>query len=275
MWRAIFLILISPVFFLPAFGQDTQISNVTENILRARTKQIHQFIRRFNSEEGPDGQKYFTDHPKYRDEEQRLKYLPYLFDKQTDNFSDSLKNAFITDVVADSTPQYIDFHDKKWFAETKAHFSYKNTPANVTFFLNLVQSKKGYKWIFQAAYNEKFAKIFNSNKTKKDTFIHPMSHEVDFMNFKNIFADKANIESYTYDSYHPDFLTLFFYQLKKGNFTFKYVKNVTFHFFQVKNWYFEVSNIQRKGKNAGWLITNLIKIPEKNKVRLKQTIQYR
>jgi hypothetical protein len=73
------------------------------------------------------------------------------------------------------------------------------------------------------------------------------------------------VELYASREYHPDFLTLFIYEIKSGNLTFKNVKNTKFHFFQVPGWYFELVNFNRKTYNSGWLIANLLKItkPEK------------
>ena len=41
---------------------------------------------------------------------------------------------------------------------------------------------------------------------------------------------------------------------------FKTVEEVKFHFFQVKGWYFEISEFNRSGYNTGWLISNLVKL---------------
>ena len=60
-------------------------------------------------------------------------------------------------------------------------------------------------------------------------------------------------------------VTLFFYEIKRGNLVFEQVDTVKFHVFQIKDWYFEVSWFNRSGSNAGWLISNLIYITEKDK----------
>ena len=85
------------------------------------------------------------------------------------------------------------------------------------------------------------------------------------MNIYKIFKEPEIIEYYASRSFEPDYLTLFFYEIKRGTLVFQNVDSVKFHVFQIKDWYFEVSWFNRSGNNAGWLISNLIYLPEKDK----------
>ena len=58
---------------------------------------------------------------------------------------------------------------------------------------------------------------------------------------------------------------MFFYEVKNGRLKFKNVNSLKYHVFQIRNWYFEVSWIDRKGNNSGWLVTNLMKMSESEK----------
>ena len=40
------------------------------------------------------------------------------------------------------------------------------------------------------------------------------------------------------------------------------------HVLQIKDWYFEVSWFNRSGLNSGWLMSNVIYMPEKEKTNL-------
>ncbi|MDD5696022.1 MAG: hypothetical protein PHD61_12055, partial [Bacteroidales bacterium] len=53
-----------------------------EAILMAQTKQVNQFLRRFNCEENPDGQRFYPGDPLYMDPILRSKYLSILFDNE-------------------------------------------------------------------------------------------------------------------------------------------------------------------------------------------------
>jgi hypothetical protein len=70
-------------------------------------------------------------------------------------------------------------------------------------------------------------------------------------------------------------LSIFLYEIKKGNIQFKSVRNVKFHFFQINDWYFEISEFNRRGHNKGWLISNLVKVPEDQKILLKEYIYFK
>jgi hypothetical protein len=81
------------------------------------------------------------------------------------------------------------------------------------------------------------------------------------------------IEYYASKAFQPDYLSLFFYEVKKGTLKFKSVDNLKFHIFQINNWYFEVSWFNRSGKNTGWLISNLMYVTEKEKEHLLKFYQ--
>jgi hypothetical protein len=55
---------------------------------------------------------------------------------------------------------------------------------------------------------------------------------------------------------------------------FETIENVSFHFFQLNDWYFQLKEFNRPGYNTGWLISNLSKIPEDQKGMLLKYIYY-
>jgi hypothetical protein len=95
-----------------------------------------------------------------------------------------------------------------------------------------------------------------------------MSHELDFMNIYKAFQDPEVIEYYATKEFQPNYLTLFFYEIKQGNLVFQHVDSVKFHVLQIKDWYFEVSWFDRTGLNSGWLMSNVIYMPEKEKTNI-------
>jgi hypothetical protein len=92
-----------------------------------------------------------------------------------------------------------------------------------------------------------------------------MSHELDFMNLHKAFKETENLDFYLERDYVPDMTALFVMEMKNGNLNFVSVNNVKFHVFQVQNWYFEVSYFNRNEVNSGWLISNLLRVNEKEK----------
>jgi len=240
-------------------------TNEDESHLYASTKQVNQFIRRFNAEEDLYGKKLYPKDKKYRNLQLRKKYLNNLFDELNYNIANNLKLEFKKDVCSSSKPKYFDFYGNNWFAEISAKFLYNGRNENIILYLKLEKETGGYKWSFTNAYFPSLEKEFKTYPPKTNKFIHPMSHELEFMNMMKIFKNNKQIEHYAQNNYKPDYLSLFFLEIKRGKLKFVNVNNVKFHVFQIENWYFEIQNFNRKGDNNGWLISNLIKIHEKDK----------
>ncbi len=247
-------------------------TNEDESHLYASTKQINQFIRRFNAEEDLYGKKLYPEDKNYRNLQLRKKYLNNIFDNNNYDIQLALKSEFKKDVLKKSNEKYFNFYGKKWFAEISTKFLYKGRTENIILYLQLEKETGGYKWSFISAYFPSLEKEFKTNKPTVTKFIHPMSHELEFMNMEKIFKNNKQIEHYGHNNYKPDYLSLFFLEVKRGKLKFVNVDNVKFHVFQIENWYFEIKNFNRKGDNTGWLISNLIKIPEKDKKMLIKLI---
>lgn len=243
-----------------------------EKFLFAETKQVNQFLRRFNAEENEGGVKLLENDKKYRSTALRKEFLPVIFDNNTSAYPDELKKEFVKDVLDSDDPQYLSFHDQGWFAEVTALVKYKGKDATATIFMKVEKENLGVKWVFDKVYFEPFVKVFDIDTAYSSIFLHPMSHEIDFMNLQKAFENKDKVEEYTYKHYQPDYLSLFLYEIKQSNIQFKNVKDIKFHFFQVKDWYFEISEFNRSGYNKGWLISNLVKVPEDQKEILKNYI---
>ena len=115
-----------------------------------------------------------------------------------------------------------------------------------------------------------FEPYFKRDTTQVGKFLHPLSHELDFMNLRKAFNNKDSVSQFTVKRFVPDHLSVFLYEVKKGNLKFKSVEEMKFHFFQINGWYFELSEFNRPGYNTGWLISNLVKVnneAEKNLLR--------
>lgn len=252
-----------------AFGQTVGSFQMDETELYAMTKQMGQFMRRFNYEEDQFGEKLNPKDPRYRNNELRRQSLPILFDQQKYGTQTELQQYFIEDVTkGDST--FMTFLGGRWYSEVSATFKYKGKPVNVILFLAVEKEGLGSKWVLTNVYFSEFNKMFPTGEMaeKEKYFLHPMSHELDFMNIYKAFKNAEVIEYYASKEYQPDYLTLFFYEIKQGNLVFQHVDGVKFHVLQIKDWYFEVSWFNRSGLNSGWLMSNVIYMPEKEKINL-------
>lgn len=245
-----------------------------ESKLYAETKQVNQFFRRFNNEEGADGIRYNRRSKEYRNPDTRLKYLNILFDLENESLKQETKDDFLAVVTNDSLPKFLDFHANGWFAEVKTKFLYRGQPKHITFYLELEQENLGYKWVLTNVFFDEYSKILEENDAGSEKFLHPLSHELDFMNFIRVFDDKKYIEDYTSNGFAPDYLSIFIYEFKQGFYEYQTVMDLKFHFFQVPGWYFELEQFNRAGYNTGWLISRLTPITDQEKAVLMKYIYH-
>ena len=267
--RNIFILALTIAIVWPVAGQTIGDFKMDETELYAMTKQMGQFMRRFNYEEDQFGEKLNPKDPKYRSNEMRRKSLPILFDQQKYGTQTDLQRYFIEDVTkGDST--YMTFLGGRWYSEVSCTFRYNGKPVNIMLILAVEKEGLGSKWVLTNVYFSDFNKLFPNGEMaeREKHFLHPMSHELDFMNIYKAFQNPEVIEYYASKVFQPDYLTLFFYEIKQGRMVFQHVDSVKFHVFQIKDWYFEVSWFNRSGLNSGWLMSNVIYMPEKEKTNL-------
>jgi len=244
-----------------------------ETNLYMMNKQVGQFENRFNMEEDQYGKMLPENDKRYHNNDLRKEILPGLFDKENPRTSSNLQEYFIDDVTDPKNPVFLDFHDENWYGEVSTTFTSNGKDVNIILYLTLEKANKGSKWILSNAYYNMFPSLFPKNDSivQQELFLHPMSHELDFMNLHKALEDSKNIQYYASQKYQPDYLTLFFYQMKTGQLTFKQINSVKFHFFQIENWYFELSYFNRNETNSGWLISNLQYVNESEKKELIKT----
>jgi len=263
--RFLYLCLVFPLL---GFGQGSVGSfSGDETVFYAQTKQMNQFFLRFNGEEDVTGKRYYKGDQGYRDLKIRKKYLNILFDNSSPLISDDSKFVFIEEVLNKKNPVFLDFHGKGWYAEVTTTFLYKRENVNIILYFRLEKQNNGYKWVISNVYFNRFESLFThlNDTANLKYFIHPMSHELDFMNLHKVFKEPENIDYYLEQDYAPDMLALFALEMKNENLKFVSVNNVKFHIFQVPNWYCEVSFFNRNNVNSGWLISNIIRVNETEK----------
>jgi hypothetical protein len=231
-----------------------------ESKLYAESKQVNQFFRRFNGEEDEKGNRYYPRDKQYRSVKLRKKYIGILFDESNKGINSSLKTDFAKQVLDKNESSILDFHGNNWFSEVQATFTMNGKEQPVTLFMELEKNHLGYKWVIRKVHADMFTNYFDRDTSKIGRFLHPLSHELDFMNMRKAFANSDSISQFTVKNYVPDHLSVFLYEMKKGTLKFKSVSEVKFHFFQINGWYFELADFNRSGYNTGWLISNLVKL---------------
>ena len=266
------IILLILSFYYPSSAQ--LLDKEDESKLYAETKLVNQFFRRFNGEEDEKGERYYPRDKQYRSEKLRKKYIGILFDDSNAGISTDLKVQFAKDVLDKTKPIILDFHGGNWFSEVHTTFTMNGKNEPVTLFMELEKDHEGTKWVISRVYASMFDPYFKRDTTKVGKFLHPLSHELDFMNFRKAFNYTDSISQFAVKRFVPDHLSLFLYEIKKGNLKFKTVEELKFHFFQVNGWYFELSEFNRPGYNSGWLISNLVKVNNESEKNLLRKFLY-
>lgn len=246
---------------------------VDEREFYTMTKQMGQFIHRFNYEEDQYGNRLYPNDKDYRNAAKRKDAIALLFDLENPRTSGTLRDYFIEDLTKNN--QFMEFLGGDWYSEISAKFKWKGQMVDISLIMALEKDGLGSKWVITNVFFSEFQKYFPQGELaeREKHFLHPMSHELDFMNIYKIFNDPQTVEYYASTDYHPDYLTLFFYEIKQGNLKFDHVESVKFHVFQIKNWYFEVSWFNRSGYNSGWLISNLVYLKENEKEAILKIYQ--
>ena len=246
---------------------------VDEREFYTMTKQMGQFIHRFNYEEEPTGKRLYAKDKDFRNENKRKEALPLLFDLENPRTSGTLRDFFVEDLIKND--QFLEFLGGNWFSEVSAKFKWKGKDVDISLIMALEKDGLGSKWVVSNVFFSEFQKYFPQGELaeREKHFLHPMSHELDFMNIYKIFENSQTVEYYASTDYQPDYLTLLFYEIKQENLKFDHVESVKFHVFQVKNWYFEVSWFNRSGYNSGWLISNLVYLKDEEKEALLKLYQ--
>lgn len=261
-------------FFSLSFAEAQPDLNLEKNFTVAN-KQVNQFLRRFNNEESPKGEKYLREDPMYRNLDVRRMVIPMMFDKRNKLLSDSAITAFTVQVTHKNEPFFLEFHSSKWCAEVDVAVRLNNKPITYTLYLILQKEEVGYKWVISSAYSEEIDQLFQRNDSSSTTrFIHPMSHELGFMNLEKVIQD-STIAPYLSRSYQLDYLSIFLYEWYQKSIEFVSVRSTKFHFFQVPNWYFTLEYFNRNESNSGWLISSLKPIKDERKNELYQQIIHR
>jgi hypothetical protein len=255
-------------------GQTNPLDDMkfTEDVLYASTKQVNQFFHRFNGEEDTKGNRLYDGDKNYRDPNLRKDYLINLFDLQNSNLDAPLVKEFIKEVIDKKNPKYIDLHDKELMAEAMANFVYEGREVQLTLIFKLQRQAKGSEWVFDHVRFPALERTFKMDTTETKDFIHPMSHELDFMNLKKVLENTQHPEQLTPRGFEPDILSIFLFEIKKGRLIFQSITNLKFHYLGLEDWYFEIAQFNRSGYNSGWLISNLVKADKDQKLMLKEFI---
>ena len=218
-----------------------------------RNALVDEFIHRFN----------FDDLGTSASATERRTRILSLFDKNYLSKKESQLGDMIDKCVAKR--KKASYYDTNWFARLKCRVNYKGATKTMDLFLAVETNypSKECRWVL-AGVNADFLDV-DYNYSSPDQLIPPSNHEVGFSAVKRIFNDNANISAYAGNDYQPDYLSILFHEVKNYNLSVESVLDTQFYFTQVENWIFKIAFFNRKGNNSGWLISQAVKVRERNK----------
>ncbi|MEM9895122.1 MAG: hypothetical protein AAF789_02020 [Bacteroidota bacterium] len=259
--KHLFLFALAGIIWKGSFAQVSSDMREVERLLEASTKQVNQFFRRFNGEEDKNGKRLYPKDKSFRSVQLRKKFLPLLYDEFLLAENEERAEKFAKAVISKEDPFYLDFRGGNWFTEVRTVFEWKDKQVQGLLYLNLEPQGQGYAWTIHAVDFDHISSSFKrDSELEEDYFLHPMSHELDFMTFRKAFQNTSKIAQYTSKIFEVDQLSVFLAQIQNKELRFKTVKEVKFHFLQKEGWYFGISNFNRTGYNSGWLISSLTEL---------------
>jgi hypothetical protein len=224
-----------------------------ESLLKIRVKQLDEFFARFNGERDVESKLIQAD------TSLRKNLIISLLDKKmTDKWDDKQKNAaldFIRKVC--EKPHFLRFENDDWSAHTLARVSYKGKEHKLQILLKPEKTTEGYlRWTVAGAK----ADFLDFSPKDSSVFLFPVSNELNFMQLSAASEhQKENIAAFAPQNFRADILNVFFYLIRCGDLKINFIEKIVYEFNHAAGFRFQVSHVERKEFNHGWLITDLQK----------------
>jgi hypothetical protein len=269
--KASFLILLLLIGSHASSQMLTDWETSAENFYK-RIKNIEFFIDRFNHQ--PEGSGHVTEVSK----KDTVTYLTWLkerdgtiltlFDKQRlkkegDSYikKGDLRD-FILQVNNPHQQQFLHFSDSAWYATFTLEAIYQKKEVAIECVLVVNRTQEGaYTWAMTSMYSKELT--LDEHFNNQLNFI-PSVHGTDFIGVRLALSDPAWIAQIRAgDKPIPShFLDL----LASKELQLTQIRQITYHFLQIKDWVFSVQYVNRESSNAGWLVDRLIPLLEKGKI---------
>ena len=254
MRKRLYTLLLACTLSTLAFSQTYFASEINEYLLKARVKQVEEFMARFNNEENWEGKKM----NKETDSTYHAQYLRTLFDhnrfRKKNGKLTSLAEQFIHDVVQNHWK--IHYSDTTWNAIVKCNVTIGGKHAMMELYLRTEQlAEHEYVWVISHVDYT----LQKTDSTASRPFISPIEHEIGFTGLLSLPTDgKVDVNRLFPKTMRPDNLAVLAFLIKNGMIKITDIKDVRFSFFNVPGYAFTINRIENKGSyNTGWLITSL------------------
>lgn len=266
----VIIVLVLGLGSTSTYGQS--IGFPDEENFALKVKQIDEFIDRFNRAEATPIREYVREH-RAVDSLGGAALVLSLFNREDTTWNETHVREFVSEVVRHRSATPLDFYDGGWYAELDCTGQYRGKEENFTLVLSLevLRRGRGSKWVIEGV-SADFLKLGRSQDRRRA--LNPASYGTDFMDLSEALRDTANFRNYLGTRQQPSQLLLFFNELCEGSLAFKQVNDITYHFLQIDNWIFKVRDFNRDTPNSGWLISELMKVTDVQKLQYREKILY-
>jgi len=247
----------------------------------SEVKLIEEFIERFNGDSTTALNKIFAKSEKGGSVPRNMMMIS-IFNLDNKKFTDgdSRVKEFFHDVLDSRNPVRLSFCDSDWYAEARGEFLFNGKMTEVPLVLHIksIGDDEG-QWMITGIGNQTASKEpAPSIKLKKlnrepQKFIATSAYATNFAELIFYLTEKMHAENY----FEPQLLESengrqFINEIRHGQLKFQYVKNITFHFYQVDEWIFTVDQYKRKTFNSGWLISNIERVNNHQKTKMRRKL---
>lgn len=242
-------LLIISVFLTVTYCASAQIIVSEDTLFNFRIKLVESFMERFNSGEN---------------------IVPLFDQEMLGSDTQTVKDAEDFSKVALKSGAKLKYADTTWFAIAPCSGKMNGKSVEFVLILNVENyAKDQFKWVITKVQGD----IFNlSTPTNDNPIISPLAHETNFMELARL--RPSSILSVSHKRYELDPTAVFFTLYHTKQLTIEYITNLQFMFFQVPGYVFTIKEFDRQTKNAGWLITSIEKMNEKDKNNLLKSLNY-
>lgn len=231
-----------------------------------QVKQVDEFIERFNGEKNTVLQEFLR---KYHAGEKMERYelISTLFNHEDSTWDLDLVKEFLADILDPERPKYLDYYDRDWYAELECEVEYQGVSQTLHLFLELESNPDlATEWVIRGIKAD-FLCLPEVEDPKN--MLNPVSHATDFMNLYKLFEQPKFARGYMHKNFRGDLLTLFYHEVSQEKLKLLEIKHINYHFLQIRDWTFVVSQYRRSGLNSGWLIKSLTPMKEAEKIQYR------
>lgn len=243
---------------------------------RLKVKQFDSFLRRFNFEEDPLGERIRdTAHVYLRRPDGDLKLnrsmmLLSLFHEDLTTSKEQLCVEFLSEVIG--LPMHLRFYEPNWYAVLPTMVKHRGKEQKATFTFQIEPyGNDGSKWVICGLDAPFLAPLSTPDRNRQ---LHPATNESRFLTMNAALLDGEHFAEYLPKNFTPDALTMLYAEVAKGG-TLSYghgLEEPIYHLLQLSGWAVIVKFFIREERNTGWLIADIMRLTDAEKVLYRKEV---